>query len=468
VAELTGEVTQGRQADLARRLASRLDEQRDHQHSVPLWRALADARPEDSAAAWALAGALKASGNLAGALDSLIGFVRQGDRPLPQSQGACPLDRLAAWMCRFQDTDELLRLVTERTGREGCDFATYTVLGATAAAAGQGELAERLFTAALEDRPGFAMAHLAWGQMLLSAYRWEEALRHAEQALAESPGLAAAHLLRAEAYTGLDDYDEAEKAYKAALEADPGQVAYTLALARHYRRTGNLLAAQRYLQQAWSIEDKDHLCPTRGEAVEELIDTYLEGGKAEIARAVLKEAEASDVSDDVLRRVRTALQFASAPMQTEHLAELARQFEQFPEDVSTGLKLAAGLYMNYQVDQARSVLQQVQARAPGGAQSWSFAPPGLVPLLARVRLRLLENQSAIRLLEEAGRRYPRRQSVLHLLADAYLAEFRVDDARQTFQRLLALDLTPDQQEPVRVALLASCLEFSDLDAALEV
>jgi tetratricopeptide (TPR) repeat protein len=460
VSELAGEVTQGRQADLARRLAGRLDEQRDYQHSIPLWRALAEARPEDSAAAWALASALKASGNLAGAVDSLIAFVRPGEGRPPQTPGACPLDRLAAWMCRFQDTGELLRLVTERTGREGCDFATYTVLGATAAAAGQGELAERLFTAALEDRPGFWLAHLAWGQMLLSAYRWEEALKHAEQSLAESPGLAAAHLLRAEACTGLDDYDQAEKAYKAALEADPGEVTYVLALARHYRRTGNLLAAQRYLQQAWSMEDKDHLCPTRGEVVEELIDSYLEGGKTEIARAVLKEAEASDVSDDVLRRVRTALQFASAPMQAEHLAELTRQFEQFPEDVSTGLKLAAGLYMDYQVEQARSVLQQVQARAPDDER--------LTPLLARVHLRLLENQPAIRLLEEAARRYPRRQTVLRLLADAYLAEFRVDDARETFQRLLTLDLSPDQREAVRVALLTSYLEFSDLDAALEL
>ena len=63
----------------------------------------------------------------------------------------------------FKAPDDFADMVESFTGRADCDFAACTVLGLTAAAAGQTELAERLYAGALEDRPGFALAHVGWG-----------------------------------------------------------------------------------------------------------------------------------------------------------------------------------------------------------------------------------------------------------------------------------------------------------------
>jgi tetratricopeptide (TPR) repeat protein len=449
VAELATDVLRGGFVALAERVAERLDAAKDYALSVALWRPLATARPDDADTAWALASACRESQDLSGALGSLIEFVRRD----PERAEISP-ERLAAWMRSFAATDELLRLIQRLTARDDCDFATYTVLGTAAAAAGQTELAERLFSSALENRPGFALAHLAWARMLLAAYRWDEARDQAEQALSAVPNLPSAQYLLGEACSGLDMNAKAETAYKAALEASPQEITYVLALARHYRRTDNLLAAQRYFQQAWSLGHSN------AEAVEELIDCYLDGGKVEIARGILKEAEASEVPDDVLRRIRTALRFAATPMQSEHLAELTRQFAAHPDDVRTGLKLAAGLYLNQRADEALPILQQVQARAPDDER--------LVYLLARVHLRRLEYQPAIALLEAAARRFPARPAVLRLLADAYLADFRVDETQQTLQRLLTPDLPTEQRNALRGQLINTYLTFSEFDPALEL
>lgn len=462
VNQLAEQARQGQDMDLPSRLARRFDEMGRHDLSIPLWSALIKAPVDGNAPsprdrtdpAWALANALKESGDLKGALDSLIGLVRKCALAEDSPRVAIPPKRLAGWMRSFEASDKFLRLVSGFTEREDCDFATYTVLGATAAAAGQRELAERLFRSALDERPDFALAHLAWGWALIGEYQWEDALAQAEAALTVAPGLAAAHLLRGEAYTGLDQFDQAEAACKAALEADPDEVTCVLGLAEHYRRTGNLLAAQRYLQQAWSMDG------TLGEAVEELVDSYLEGGKFEVARARLKEAEASDVSPDTLRRIRTALRFAANPMDPEHLAELQRQFESHPDDSRTGLKLAAGLYLNHRIDDSFNVLRTVRERDADNER--------LPYLLARVHLQRLEGEQAARVMETVTERFPRRRNGLHLLADCYLSEFRLRDAREVLKRILALDLSPDLREQYQVRLLATFVEFGEFDEALRL
>ncbi len=455
VSELAEDVARGQGLELSRQLGQRLDAAGQYAQSIRLWRALAAARPTDPNLAWALAGALKESGDLAAALDSLIEFVRHSAQiPASSATGTTemPPDRLATWMRSFEATDELLRLIGERTVRPDCDFAACTVLAATAAAAGQTELAERLFQTALEKRPDFVLARLAWAHLLLNRCRWEEALEQANQALATVPNLPAAHFLVGEAYAGLDRHEEAEQAYKAAMEGRPDEVSYVLALARHHRRLGNQLAAQRYFQQAWSMDR------SLGRAVEELIDSYLESGKLEIARECLRQAEGADLSEDALRRMRTALRFAGAPMQAEHLAELARQFDEHPDDATTGLKLAAGLYLNDRADEALPILERVQIYAPDDER--------LAYLLARVHLRRLENEAAIRVLEQLVQRYPRRQNALRLLSEAYLADFQPQAAKAVMKRMLGLDMSRQQREELRNRLLAADLEFGQFDQAI--
>jgi tetratricopeptide (TPR) repeat protein len=447
IADVAADNLAGRRAALGAALLARLEQAGETALTAPLWRARAAAAPDAIEPAWALAGALRAAGDLRGALDALIAFVQQN-----AEQATIPGERLATWMRGAGAADEFLKIVPEYTGRGDLDFATATVLGVMAAGAGQTDLAERLFQTALERRPDFTLAQVAWARLLSGQYRWEAALEHADAALRSAPRAAAAHAVRALALSGLDRYDDAEKAYKAALEAAPQDAASVLELARHYRRTGNLLAAQRYLQEAWAL---DH---TRGDALEELVESYLEGGKVEIARSCLKEAETAAVSDDVLRRIRTTVRFAGALMQPEHIAELQRQFAEHPDDVTTGLKLAAGLYLRQRADEALPVVQQVQARAP--------ADERLPYLRARIHARRLERDAAIALLETEARHYPRRLATLRQLADAYLADFRVAEAQRVLRNLLTMDVPAEQRAPLRSALLSTYVEFGDYEPAL--
>ena len=448
VADLQADLAQGRRVNLVRRMAQLLDKSGAFAQSVPLWRMLVAAHPNAAADAWALASALKGVGRLADALDSLIDFVRRNP-----DDADIPAGRLAAWMRSFEQTDEFLALVPELTARETCDQATYTVLGVTAAAAGQPELAERLFRAAVQGWPEFALAHVAWGRTELAAYRWDAARAHAEAALALRPDLVAANLLLGEAFTGLDESAAAEAAYKAAVKERPYDPDCLVALAQHCQRAGDWLAAQRYLQDAWSHD------ATRADVLEELVEAYLGGGKLEIARACLQEAEAGDIPADTLRRLRTALDFATQPLGPAHLAELRRQSGTYPDDGRTGLKLAAGLYVKGEVSQALEVLEKLPAHSTDETQ--------IMFLEARIRLRRLETDKAISVLEELARRYPRRESVLALLAQALLSDFRVPEARDSLQRLVTLDIDADQRDHYRAQLLATYVDFMDYDAALQ-
>jgi tetratricopeptide (TPR) repeat protein len=444
-AELTKDVAAGGDMALALRVAQALDETGAARDAVPLWRVLAAAQPESTDCAWGLAAALKNSGDLSGALDALIALVRRN----PDADIAP--QRLADWMRSFAATDEFLRLVTARTARPDCDFVTYTVLGATAAAAGQAELASRLFESALEQRPDFALAHVAWGRMLVGEYRWAEAQAQARAALARAPQLVAAQLVLGDACAGLDENEAAEAAYKAAVEQRPNDVDAVAVLAQHYQRMGNRLAAQRWLQQAWSL---GHVRP---EVLEDLIESYLAAGKLELARACLEQAEAADLPADALRRMRTTVRYAAPQRPAEFLAELQRQFAAAPTDVRTGLKLATGLELANRPDEAFGVLQQLAAHGPAEEQA--------TYLLGRVQMSRLEMGEAIRVLEEMARRYPRRPTTLSLLAEAYLADFRLPEARATLQRILSLDLDRERQVTQRLQLLASYEDFMEYDAA---
>lgn len=447
VVELAGEVEAGRGREQARRVARRLE---DHnaQQAARLWQALARAEPESADVQWALATALRAGGDWPAALNALARLVRAGG-----DEADIPSERLAAWMRGIEATDEFLRCVRDLAERPDSDYATFTVLAMTAAAAGQTEMAERLFEQALAARPDCPLARLGRGRMALAAGRWEVARSEAEAILAGRARFAAAHFLAAQAHAALDEYEAAEAAYRRAVEERPDDPTYALALARHYRQTGNLLSAQRYFQEAWS------LAPGLGEAVEELIDCYLEGGKAEIARRTLQQAEGLDLPADTLRRIRTVLRFADAPMQAEHLAELSRQWAEHPDDVVTGLKLAVGLFMNQRLDEALPVAERVGALAPDDERA--------AYLLVQIHLRRLEGPQALRRLEPLVARHPRRPQALRLLAEAYLAEFRIPEARQTYDRLLELPIPPEQRNAARLSLLATFLELGDYETAVQ-
>ena len=429
--------------------ADRFSDAGEHAAAARLWQAIVQQRPGDADAAWALAAALRANGQLEPAIKQLIEFVRQHPE-CTDIQSA----RLDAWLSKLSEPDDLLRLLARMSLEAERDFATDFVLATAAAAVDQHDLAEKLFRAAVDAKADFALAHVVWGRVLNSEYHWDEAKEQARAALELSDRLAAAHFVMAEAHTGLDENDEAEAAFRAALDIKADDPAYAIGLAKHFRRSGDLLAAQRYFQQALTAD------PTNAEAFESLIDSYLGGGKRGVAQAQFRKAETRDFSDDVLRRARTTLHFARVLFQQEHLDELARQFDEHPDDVETGLKLAAGLYVRNDPDKAFECLEHIVPLAPSDERA--------LTLMARVRTRRLEYAEAIEILEELVRRYPNRATTRLLLAESCMAGFRLDEARREFRHILSTDLTDAARLAHREQLLLSYSEFSDFDEALRL
>ncbi len=445
--ELAEGIRSGANRVPAERIATVLLEAGAPAAAAEVWAALAATRPDDADTAWALAAAQHRAGRAGTALDTLIDFVRRH----PDAPDLPPVPQ-ALWTDGASAADDFLRQVAERTAGPGCDYATYAVLGAAAAGAELVELAESLLQSAGAARPDAVWPRLVRGRLLLAQYRWSEAGAQADEVLRVQPGVPAALRLKAEALSGLDELAAADAAYKTAVQASPRDAELLLSAGRHYRRVGNLLAAQRYLQEAWSAA-------RRGEALEELVEVYVEGGKLEVARATLAEGESADVSADSLRRARTLLRFATAPLRTEHLAELQRQYQADPTDVRTALTLAAGWYLERRYDEAAALLEPLRAAAPRNDR--------VLQLYAHVQFRRLEYGTARSVLEELLRRHPRRASVLKLLADVELAEFRVEEARAALERVLALELAPDERDEYRGRLLSTYVTFTEYDPALD-
>jgi len=447
--DLAADVSQKRWVKLARAVARRLAEAGQPAAAGRLWRSLAAREPDDPGVAWALAAARRDAGQSEAALISLMEFVRKHP-----DLTHVPYAPFEAWLKDWKSSGELTPLAARLNAPADADFATNFVLGTAAVAADQPELAEKLFDATVSARPGFALAHVAWSHLLLDQYRWADAQAHAEAALQPQPGLAAAHYVLALAHVGLSENNEAETEFRAALRAQPNEPAYAVALADLYRRMGNTLAAQRYFQEALDAD------PTSGVALEPLIDSYLGGNKLELARAQFRKAERHDIPEDALRRARTTVQYARVLYQEEHLAELRRQFDEFPDDLETGLKLAAGLFVRGRTDEAFGYAQRALARRPDDERALS--------LMARVQARRLEYDAALQVLEALARRYPHRQDVQSLLAECYLADFRLDEGRAALRRLLAGKLSDDARLAQRRRLVETYVDFSEYDEALHL
>lgn len=443
--------------------ARHLDAIGRREQAIVLWRALSRADRSDADAAWALAGSLRGVGRLESAIKVLSVYLRENPDSLE-----LPAGRLRTWMNRFASVDAFLALLPALERDQGRDFATDWVLGSLSAGAGRDALAERFFKASLQNRPDFALAHLAWAEMLAAGYQWRQVKEHARRALEISPNSAAAHFLLGQGHAGLDENDDAESAYKAALQFAADKVTYALPLARHYQRLassllqvpdrGDLqryrLAAQRYFQEAFSLD------PASGEALEGSVDSYLQAGKIEIAEAQLKAAEASGASQDVLRRLRTTIKAVVTPVTGEqYLAELQVQFAAHPYDVVTGVRYAEGLILRERFDDAFDVVRAVLKRSP------DYAPALFI--FRRVQLLRLEYEDVIHLLEQQVERYPNRAEILVWLASTYAYDFRPRDARWVYEHLIELATDERRANIWRGRVIESFRRFRDFDGALQ-
>lgn len=449
VGELTAAVEEERHLTLAVQVAARLAAAGEDESAIRLWATLARARPVDPEIAWAHATALLGAGDLVAALDALADHLRAAG-----TDAALPPARLAAWMARFDLATAFLEQVADIAARPDADAPLYAVLGMTATAAEQGELAEQLFRAGLSAGGETALVRAAWAQSLARHYRWEEALAQAEAALSEEPDFAPAHFVRGLALQALDRFEEAEGALREAYDAQPRDADYALELARHYRRSEQWLAAQRYFQEAWNRDR------TRGEVLEELIDSYLAGGKPLVARSVAGEADAAGVAEDVRHRIRIRFQFLDAWGSAAHLQALRDHQAAFPSDDRGAIALAILLYETGAGEEADALVGRLAFQAPKDERYFE--------LRLHRSLRRFEIDAAIALLQEEVRRYPRRPALWRSLANAYLLAFRLEDARGALERVKIMSTAGEERVAAGLQLVDLARLLQGVDAALQL
>lgn len=445
LSELRTDVQAGEQSAYVAEVATALQAGGEAAGAVRLWRELASATPDDAAVGSRLASALRDAGELREAVTLLAGLVRR-------ERGRTAGIDLSGWMTHSREVDRFLAIVPAIESGPDCDYATRFVLGALAAAARQPALAQRLFEACLDEHPEFALAHAAWGRMLVAEYQWTPAIEHANAALKVAPDLDAALFVLAEAQSGLDDNDAAERNYKAAIRLAPQERSYALGMAHHAHRLGDVLAAQRYFQQAAALD------PTDAEAVDGVIESYLASGKVEIAQAQLRRAEQSGLAAEAVKRNRLMIEFAAAPFSAAHIAALREHVAAFPADVVSGLRLGAALYVHRRDDEALEIARRVARQAP--------EDPRALSLLARVLVRRLDYAAAAAVVEGLVARYPNRVAMLSALAEIYLYDFRPNDARTLYGRALAHVSDDGTQRGMRGKMLESYRYVRDWDGAL--
>lgn len=451
VNELEGRAASPADAAFVARVAQSIDRLELNGKSLPLWQGLARANPDHTVYAWKLAAAQKSAGDLANAISTLVRLYEQSSDKGASAAAEPPVGPLMAWTRAARSTPAL----EERFGQvaAGRDAYSSVVHALAAMAVGDDQKAETLFGVALEQRPEVALGYIGRALLNLRRARWDDALRDARALAARDPGSSLAQWLAAEAHAGLDQYDEARSAYKRALKIDPDNAEFLLALARLERRTGDLLAAQRFLQEAWTAD------PTCGEALEELVSSYLEGGKLDLARSALDEAEDADVPLDAMRRARTLLRFAPDLTSERYLAELRRQLDANPSDHETAFALASSLFALDRYEEVADLSAKIEPRDDQMRERLDY-------LRARLYLRQLDPARAVETLAPLAERYPNRRATLAALAAACAADFRLEEARAIYARLLELSPEPAQREQVRRLWIGSLVDFMDFDAAV--
>lgn len=476
VTEVSNDAADGIQIPLALEIARRLSAVGAHRDAIRVYRAIGRVRPDDPDVAWGLASSLRDNGGLREAIAALIEFVRRAAGSPAAVDALLGGARLNEWMVSFDATREALEMIEAAAKDPAADFAAYFVLGITAAAAEQHELADRLLAAGIAQRPDYVPLRLAASRAALARFDWESAKRFATEALQIDANSVSALYLKAEAHAGLDEIDAADTAFRQALQnasvlagepgADGGAAALASTIALSYARFQSQLAdrpdhardwqvkAQRYYQQAITLDARN------AAAVEGLVDSYISAEKLEIARTQLARAEQGDLPEDVLRRLRTALRFTATRGSNEHIAELERQWRDHPTDHLTGLRLVMLLFARERYEEAENIMAAVRALRPqeDSVLGWS----------AQLAARRLRFADAARQIEILRTRYPNRPSVLLPLVETYLAEFRIEEARAELRRMLTLAWDESLQKRVRGLLIGSMDILGEYDEALEL
>ncbi len=315
-------------------------------------------------------------------------------------------------------------------------------------ATAQRALAHQVIDEVLAREPRNSQALTVKARLLLADQKPREALERAKFAVLVDPRLADAHLVLARAQLALNDVEEARKALNDTLTLDPRSLTAQLELSELHRNRNEIdtavqfaeqgiatspgnLAARLTLVRALMVRDQDH-----ARAEEEL-------------RTVLAKHPTSARSHGLM---------AQLLLNRNDLNAAQQSFERELALDRSSVEAVTGLVA---VDLVRKRTNEARARIEAFLTKHPHDPSALV-LAAKVYKELGQPAKVEDLLTRALAADPSNPSTYALLADVYISQKRLADAKRQFAHIVEL-------KPRSVAALTMmgliCYADRDLDGA---
>ena len=275
---------------------------------------------------------------------------------------------------------------------------------------------------AKDSRSGPALTVKA--RLLLADRKTHEALEQVKNAVLVDPRLADAHLTLARVQLALNDVEEARKAFNDTLKLDPYSLSAQLELSELHRNRNEIdtaiqfaedaiktnpgnLAARLSLVRALMVRDEDH-----ARAEQEL-------------KTVMARHKDSPRAQSVLAQILLRRNDLPAAQQA-----FERQLAMDPQSIEAVTGLVAIDLTRKRTSEARVRVDAFLARYPGS--------PSVLVLASKVYRELGQPAKSEALLNQALAADPSNPATYALLAELYISQKRLDDAKRQFAQFVKL------------------------------
>jgi putative PEP-CTERM system TPR-repeat lipoprotein len=317
-------------------------------------------------------------------------------------------------------------------------------------AAGDRPKAQRIIDEVLKREPRSGAAMTVKARLLLSEKKIPEALEQIKSAIMVDPRSADAQLTLARVQMMLNDVEEARKAFNDTLKLDPHSLAAQLELSELHRNRNEIDTAIQFAEQGIATSP-DNLT-ARLTLIRALMvrDQDHERAEQEL-RTMLTRHPTSARAHGVLAQLLLA---------RNDLVAAQKAFEQELELDRNSVEAVTGLVA---VDLTRKRANDARTRIDAFLAKHPKEPSALV-LASKVYKELGQPAKVEELLNRALAADPSNPSTYALLAEVFISQKRIGDARKQFTEIVKL-------KPRSVAALTMmgliCYADRDLDAAQE-
>ena len=370
--------------------------------------------PDDADATWLPFDFLTRQRRWVPALDYLVGALERQPEQYPAAR---------ARMASLAEGVEAIRPALTAPITADVSAARAYVLGCLALKADEPAGAESWLRASVERAGDFAGPRVELANLYLRQYRWQDAILLAQTASASDPQL---ERVLGHASAGLDDVDGAVAHFNEAIRLNRADTESMRALAELFERTEQPLRARRQYELILEENPLDH------QAREALAMLYLQSGDREAAHAQVARLERLAASPQAVARCRARLAYRPDVADYEGFRRvLLEATGSAPMEAQTAFLVALSLTAEREYDAALPYVRRGLA-----VDADNIALVDLYVATLRQKLQFADAESVLR---ELVRRYPNREAMLAGLLEMLGTQQKHAELVDLTQQILAHD-----------------------------